>query len=62
MGGSEAGPLLKRGLGCGTGIYIPKDDLEVEVLTGLRALLQNIVNPSGLMANVNTEHRRILRG
>jgi hypothetical protein len=49
----------RRGLGCGTGVYIPKDDLEMDVLSGLKGLLHAIVSPSGLAAKVNAELRRI---
>lgn len=49
----------RKGLGCGPGIYVPQEQLERDVLQGLRGLLSVCTDPKGFTQQVNRELRRI---
>ena len=49
----------RRGLGCGAGVYVPQEEIEKEVVAGLRDLLSVCAEPKGFVRQVNAELRRI---
>jgi len=49
----------RRGLGCGPGVYVPKDMIEADVRAGLEALLGVCSDPRGMTRKANAELRRI---
>ncbi len=49
----------RRGLGCGTAVYVPQREIESEVITGLKSLLEVCTDPNGFTRTVNEELRRI---
>ena len=49
----------RRGLGCGPGVYVPKDQIEGEVIEGLGELLGACADPKGFTRQVNEELRRL---
>jgi hypothetical protein len=49
----------RGGAGCGSGVYVPKDLIENEVLSGLHELLCICTDPKGFTQKVNQELRKI---
>ncbi len=49
----------RRGIGCGPGVYVPKQQVESEAIGGLQRLLSVCTNPQGFTRKVNQELRRI---
>ena len=49
-----SGPY-RRGMGCGPGVYVPKDLVEAEVADGLKDLLKVCSDPKGFVRRVNRE-------
>jgi site-specific DNA recombinase len=49
----------RRGLGCGPGVYVPRQEVETEVLRGLNELLNHCANPENLTRQVNAELKRL---
>lgn len=49
----------RRGLGCGSGVYVPKEDAEREVVRGLDRLLGVCTDRKGFVGKVNAELRRM---
>ena len=49
----------RRGIGCGPGVYVPKQQVESEAIEGLQRLLSVCTNPQGFTRKVNQELRRI---
>jgi hypothetical protein len=49
----------RRGMGCGPGVYVPKQAVEDEVLSGLRDLVGVCGDPNGFVRMVNQELKRI---
>ena len=49
----------RRGLGCGTGVYVPQEEVEHEVFDGLSGLMSVCVDEKGFVREVNRELARI---
>ena len=49
----------RRGMGCGTAVYVPQREIESEVMAGLTSLLDVCADTSGFTRKVNEELRRI---
>lgn len=49
----------RRGLGCGPAVYVPKDEIESEVIAGITSLLSVCADPDGFTRKVNAEIRQI---
>jgi len=49
----------RKGTGCGPGVYVPKELVEKEVVTGLQELMGICADPKGMTRQVNEELRRI---
>jgi hypothetical protein len=49
----------RKGRGCGPGVYVPQKQVEAEVLSGLRSVLDLCADPRGLVTKVNRELRQI---
>jgi hypothetical protein len=49
----------RSGMGCGQGVYVPQAQIESEVLTGLRGVLDLCVDPHKFTRAVNKELRQI---
>ena len=45
----------RRGMGCGPGVYVPKDFIEGEVTEGIRKLVEECIDAEKLTAPVNAE-------
>ena len=46
-------------MGCGPGIYVPRQAVEAQVLQGLNALLSHCGDPKGFTHQVNEELRQL---
>jgi len=49
----------RRGMGCGPGVYVPKELVEAQVVAGLHDLMGLCADPKGLTRQVNEELRRL---
>lgn len=49
----------RRGMGCGHAVYVPQNEAEREVISGLSKLLEVCSDPRGFTSKVNSELRRI---
>ena len=49
----------RKGVGCGPGVYVPKEQVEREVLAGLRELISVCSDKKGFTRQVNAELRRV---
>lgn len=49
----------RRGLGCGPGVYVPQEEIEREVFSGLKSLMGVCTDKRGFVRKVNAELRRI---
>jgi len=49
----------RKGMGCGTGVYIPQDYVESEVIKGMEELLCAILDHTDIVAKVNTELKQM---
>jgi hypothetical protein len=49
----------RKGTGCGPGVYVPKEEVETHVVTGLQDLMGLCADPKGLTRQVNEELRRL---
>ena len=49
----------RKGTGCGPGVYVPKELVEKEVVTGLQELIGICADPKGMTRQINEEPRRI---
>ena len=49
----------RRGLGCGSAVYVPQAEIEAEVTAGLTSLLGVCADANGFTRKVNEELRRI---
>ena len=49
----------RKGRGCGPGVYVPQKQVEAEVLSGLRSILNICADPQGLATKVNSELRKL---
>jgi len=49
----------RRGMGCGPGVYVPKELVEAQVVAGLQDLMGLCADPKGLTRQVNEELRRL---
>jgi site-specific DNA recombinase len=49
----------RRGMGCGPGVYVPRQAVEAEVCQGLSELLRLCADPEGFTRQVNVELRRL---
>ena len=49
----------RRGMGCGTAVYVPQVEVESEVMVGLTSLLDVCADANGFTRKVNEELRRI---
>lgn len=48
-----------RGLGCGAGVYVRQQEVEDEVIAGMRKMLQACADPRGFTRLVNEEARKL---
>lgn len=51
--------LYRRGLGCGHGVYVPKDEIEQEVIVGITDLIGKFQSTDGFTRKVNRELSRL---
>lgn len=49
----------RKGLGCGTAVYVPQRQIETEVMAGLTSLMDVCTDPKGCTRQVNEELKRI---
>lgn len=49
----------RRGLGCGTAVYVPQAEVKAEVISGLTGLLEVCADVNGFTRKVNEELHRI---
>jgi len=49
----------RKGMGCGPGVYVPQAQVEAEVFSGLKGLVQVCVDPKRFTRKVNEELRRM---
>jgi len=49
----------RAGMGCGPGVYVPKEEVEGEVAAGLQGLMGLCTDPKGLTRRVNEDLRRL---
>ena len=49
----------RKGMGCGPGVYVPQAQVEAEVISGLKGLVDVCVDPKRFTRKVNEELRRI---
>ena len=49
----------RRGMGCGPGVYVPREAVEEEVFQGVRVLLNLCADPEGFTRQVNDELRKL---
>jgi DNA invertase Pin-like site-specific DNA recombinase len=49
----------RRGLGCGPGVYVPKEKVEREVIEGLLGMMDACCDPKGLTRQVNDKLRQL---
>ena len=49
----------RRGMGCGPGVFVPKEQVEAEVAAGLKKLMGTCADPKGRTRQVNRELKRI---
>ena len=49
----------RRGMGCGPGVFVPKEAVEAEVIAGIGKLMATCADPKGLTRQVNRELKRI---
>ena len=49
----------RKGMGCGPGVYVPQDMAELEVVNGMRELIEMCSDENGLVRRVNAELRDI---
>ena len=49
----------RRGMGCGKGVYVPKEWVEKHVVEGMQELVSACADPKGFTRKVNAELRRI---
>jgi len=49
----------RRGMGCGSGVYVPQEEVEAEVVRGLEGMMAVCLDPKGFTRRVNDELRRL---
>ncbi len=49
----------RKGMGCGPGVYVPQAQVEAEVISGLKGLVDVCVDPKRFTRKVNEELRRM---
>src|SRR5262249_5072371 len=49
----------RKGMGCGPGVYVSKEQVELEVLSGLSGVLDLCMDPQGFTRKVNRELKQI---
>ncbi len=49
----------RKGIGCGPGVYVPQAQVEAEVISGLKGLVDVCVDPKRFTRKVNEELRRM---
>jgi hypothetical protein len=49
----------RKGMGCGSGVYVPQSQVESEVLHGLKDVLALCTDPKGFTSKVNSEPRKV---
>ncbi len=47
----------RSGTGCGPGVYVPKEQIEAQIVSGLRELIGLCTDPKGFVREVNAELR-----
>jgi hypothetical protein len=49
----------RRGMGCGSGVYVPQEEVEAEVVRGLEGMMAVCLDPKGFTRRFNEELRRL---